>query len=141
MGSGTSYKVEASRQKTTNEPLREALDSNEASDFTSDVISAKRYKPRYALRLEVLHFRVTQTCQGKHLAMFSSKMPNWFTLEPLICYYSFINHISLVINLLDSISQTPFHILKCVHSIFISHTYLFLSLGCLFFFLIVSSHR
>ena len=52
--------VEASRQKWTNEPLGEALDSNEASDVTSDVISAKRYKPRYALRLEVLHFRDTR---------------------------------------------------------------------------------
>ena len=43
------------------EPLGEALDSNEASDVTSDVISAKRYKPRYALRLEVLHFRDTRS--------------------------------------------------------------------------------
>ena len=59
MGIGTSYKVEAFRQKSTNEPLREALDSNEASDVTSDVISAKQYKPRYKLGLEVLHFRDT----------------------------------------------------------------------------------
>src|SRR4029434_5818179 len=41
--------------------LGEALDSNEASDVTSDVISAKRYKSRYALRLEVLHFRDTSS--------------------------------------------------------------------------------
>ena len=47
MGIGTSYKVEASRQKWTNEPLREALDSNEASEVTSDVISPEQYKPRY----------------------------------------------------------------------------------------------
>ena len=47
--------VEASCQKWTNKRLCEALDSNEASE----AISAKRYKPRYKLRLEVLHFRGT----------------------------------------------------------------------------------
>ena len=52
--------IEASRQKRTKEPLGEALDSNEALDVTSDVILAKRYKPRHALHLEVLHFRDTR---------------------------------------------------------------------------------
>ena len=51
--------VEASREKWTNQPLCEALDSNEALDGTTDVISAKQYKPRYKFRLEVLHFRDT----------------------------------------------------------------------------------